>query len=153
MSRPVSQAELLEAHVLRAKAALEDGGLVRDVLTGLWKAAFAAGVTAGRTGPSAGASSRNPGAARHPASAWPASVRAMAEGWRWGSAALHEVTTAGTRFTYGGCDPARPTCERPASSAGMRSHRQYMRLEDTGEEVPFTVMFWCRKAEGEASDA
>ncbi len=138
MSRPVSQAELLEAHVLRAKATLEEGGLVRDVLTGLWKAAFAAGVTAARTGPSAQVSSR------HPASAF------SQQGWSWGSPALHEVTTAGTRFTYGGCDPSRPNCARLAISGGMRKNRQLMTLEDTGEEVPLAVMFWCRKEEGHA---
>lgn len=132
------QSRLMESHVLKARAELENGHLVRDALEGLWRAAFAAGVGAGQVA----------AAHRAPAPAPPGSlarlVATAGQGWHWGSAALHGLVTAGALFSYGGTDASGPNCDRPAVITGMRKGRMHMQLTDTGEEVPVTVMFWAR---------
>ena len=133
------QARLMEAHVIRARRSLEGGSPMTEVLAELWQLAFAAG-----------AGAREQSAARSRGRLPATSAVAMAEGWRWGSAAMHGISAAGTAFTYGGCDPVKPTASRPARSSGMRKNREYMTLEDTGEQVPVTVMFWCKRDDAPA---
>lgn len=121
----------MEAGVLRAKDALASGSLARDVLAGLWREAFAAGVSAGRRPPPGGMLPRDLSGPQ-------------AAGWRWGSAALLGLASPGARFAYGGVAADGPVCEREAVITGMRKNRLMMQFADTGEEVPVTVMMWAR---------
>lgn len=135
----VTAEQAMKVAIGHAHLRLNNGDVVREVLEHLWRTAYAAGVLTGQK-------AVRPAAGGPVAEAAPRAVRqaeAVSQGWRWLPDAV--VDLAGQRFTYGGCDPKEPACEREAVLIGHNARgRAMMQLTDTGERVAVPVMLWAR---------
>lgn len=135
--------------ITRAQVQLANGGRVREVLGHLWRSAYSCGVRDGKA-------ARVPAVPPRVLGYLSAAQQAAEDGWKWGAAHAHRLSE-GMRISYGGTDPAKPSCVRLATV--MRSGSTWkMEFADTGERVLAPVMFWAQhaatgKEDGSGKDA